>query len=33
MVIVLSGKARQVFRFLELMAKFQGSKTIGELVK
>ena len=30
-VIRLSGKARQVFRFLELLARFKGEKTLGEL--
>ena len=30
-VILLKGKAKQVFRFLELLARFQGEKKIGEL--
>jgi len=30
-VIVLSGKARQVFRYLALLAQFKGSTTLKEL--
>ena len=30
-VIALSGKARQVFRFLALLAQFKGEKTLKEL--
>ena len=32
-VISLSGKAKQVFRFLELLAKFSGSKTLKDLAE
>jgi hypothetical protein len=30
-VIVLSGKAKQVFRYLSLLAQIKGSKTLKEL--
>jgi len=30
-VIALSGKARQVFRFLALLAQFKGEKTLKDL--
>ena len=31
MILVLSGKAKSVFRMLELIARFQGNKTLKEL--
>lgn len=31
-IIVLKGKARQVFRYLELLSEKQGHKTLGELL-
>jgi hypothetical protein len=30
-VIALSGKAKQVFKFLALMAQFKGEKTLKDL--
>lgn len=30
-VIALSGKASQVFRFLQLLAQFKGEKTLKDL--
>ena len=30
-VIALTGKARQVFRFINLLAQFKGEKTLKEL--
>lgn len=30
-VIVLSGKAKQVFRYLSLLAQYKGNKTLKEL--
>ncbi len=30
-IIVLSGKAKQVFRYLSLVAKYKGNKTLKEL--
>ncbi len=30
-VINLSGKARQIFRFLSLLTQFKGEKTLGDL--
>lgn len=30
-IILLRGKAKQVFRFLELAARFRGEKTLGDL--
>lgn len=30
-VIAVSGKARHVFRFLELLVRFNGEKTLREL--
>ena len=30
-VISLSGKAKQVFRFLSLLAQFKGDKTLKDL--
>lgn len=30
-VISLSGKARQVFRFISLLAQFKGEKTLKDL--
>ena len=32
-VFVLSGHAREVFRFLALVARMRGERTIGELLK
>lgn len=32
-IITLSGKAKQVFRFLELLARFKGEVTLGEMAK
>jgi hypothetical protein len=32
-IIVLKGKAAQVFRYLELLAEKQGHKTLGELIQ
>lgn len=31
MIIRVVGKASQVFRLISLLAKYQGTKTIGEL--
>lgn len=31
MIIRISGKAKTVFKLLELMVKVQGNKTLGEL--
>jgi len=30
-IIVLSGKARQVFRYMALLAQYQGKKTLKDL--
>lgn len=30
-IFVLSGKAKNVFRMLELLARFQGNKTLKEI--
>ena len=30
-VVVLSGKAKQVFRYLALLAQLKGKTTLGEL--
>ena len=32
-VIKLSGKAKSVFRFLELLARFKGNTRLGDLSK
>lgn len=32
-VLTLSGKTSQVFKYLALMAKYQGNKTLKELGK
>ena len=32
-VIRISGKAKQVFALLSLLAKEQGDKTLGQLIK
>lgn len=33
LVIKVSGEARQVFRYLALLAKYQGAKTLGQIIK
>lgn len=32
-ILVLVGKAKQVFRFLELLTRFKGEKTLAEMAK
>ena len=33
MVIKMSGKARQVFKLLALLAKERGAETLGQIIK
>ena len=32
-VIQISGKAKQVFKYLELLSRYQGKKTVKNLAK
>ena len=33
MILVISGKAWQVFKYIKLLAKYQGKKTLEELAR
>jgi len=33
LVLKLTGKAKQVFKYLDLLAKYQGDKTLGQIIK